>query len=138
MEDWQSKALNLFPDVDAAIDRGPMGLWVDLHLALIAAYDESPVNDDLIGRIYDFAAWCLKQPETGDAETDLSSAAAVGLIEDIPLERRVSEDLYRWLSVETFEGFENLFRYHLSDEEYRRFHDEFIRKKREYSGKPRL
>ena len=40
--------------------------------------------------------------------------------------------------METFEGFESVFRYHLPDEEYLKFRDDFIRKKKEYSGPSRL
>jgi len=88
----------------------------------------------LIRRIYDFAAWCFRRPETGDAETDLSSAAAVGFIESLPLDQVVSDDLYRWVSVETFEGCESLFRHHLSEEEYCKLHSDFIRKKKGFTG----
>jgi len=74
-----------------------------------------------------------EQPETGDAETDLSGAVAVGFIESLPLDQRVSDDLYRWLSVETFEGCESLFRRHLSEEEYRKLHSDFIRNKKGFT-----
>jgi hypothetical protein len=96
MEDWRSKALTSFPELEDEITRnqgGPIGLWTDLHFALTAAYRAAPINDDLIRRIYDFAVWCFRQPKTGDAETDLSSAAAVGFIESLPLDQRVSDDL---------------------------------------------
>ena len=141
MEDWRIRALERLPELEDEINGnqgGPMGFLSDLFFALTTAYEQNPVNDDLIGRIYDYAAWCFQQPDTGNAETDLSSAAAVGLIEDLPLSKAVSADLYRWLSIETFEGFESLFRYHLSEEEYRIFHANFINKKKQYSGPSRL
>ena len=93
MEDWLSKAEELFPELrgedykDHDIDT-PMSMWIELSWMLMRAYEEEPVNDDLIGRIYDYAAWCFRQPQTEQAETDLSSAAAVGLIEDIPLQKK--------------------------------------------------
>jgi hypothetical protein len=141
LENWQAKALESFPDLKEVINRnqfGPSGLWNDLYLALVSAYEEQPINEDLIGRIYDYAFWCFNQPQTADAQTDLSSAASVGLMENLPLDKRVSEDLYRWLSVDTFEGCEKLLRYHLSDEEYRRFSSEFMEKKRSFTGPSRL
>ena len=140
MEEWQKRAIQTFPELEEDLRRnslGPGGLWIDLFNALASAYEEHPVNDDLIGRIFAYAAWCFEQPDTGNVETDLSSAAAVGLMENLPLDKAVSADLYRWLSIETFEGCENLFRYHLSDEEYRTFRDEFMRKKSQYSGTSR-
>ena len=133
MEDWRAKALESFPDLQDIVKEeqgGPIGLWIELFYKLTRAYDEQPSNDDLIRRIYDYADWCLNQPSTGDATTDPSSAAAVGLFESIPLNQNVSEDLHRWISVEQFEGFENLFRYLQSDEEYLRFTDKFMRKKK--------
>jgi hypothetical protein len=78
MEDWRSKALTNFPELEFEITRnqgGPIGLWTDLRLSLVGAYQA----------IYDFAAWCFRQPETGEVETDLSNAAAVGFIESLPL-----------------------------------------------------
>lgn len=140
MENWKAKALESFPGLEYEIKRnqgGPIGRWIDLYNALTAAYEEQPVREDLIGRIYDYAAWCFRQPRTRDLETDLANATA-GFIESLPLDQRVSEDLYRRLSVETFEGCESLFRYYLTDEEYRKFHSEFIGRKKEYSGPSRL
>ena len=113
-------------------------MWGDLYDALTVAYREHPTNENLITRIYDYAAWCFQQPTTGNVDTDLPNATAIGLIESLPLDQRVSDDLYRWLSVETFEGCESLFRHHLSGKEYEKFHSEFIRKKKEYSGPSRI
>jgi hypothetical protein len=139
--DWQAKALHSFPELEYEINRnqsGPSGVWTDLYCALVKAYEEQPINEDLIARIYDYAAWCFRQPQTEDIETDLSSATAVGFIENLPLDHRVSADLFRWLSAETFEGCERLFKYHLSDKEYEEFHREFMRRKMEFSGPSRL
>ncbi len=138
-EDWLSKALDIFPELQGELflhhdQDSPSSLWIDLFSLLHFAYEEDPWNEDLIRRIYSYAAWCFEQPQPDSAETDLSNAAAFGLIEDIPLDRKISEDLYRWMSVEAFDGFENLFRYHLEDDAYRAFREEFLRKKKTYSG----
>lgn len=69
---------------------------------------------------------------------DLSSATALGLIESLPLSRRAMDDLHRWMSIETFEGCEALFRYHMSEDEYAKFRTEFLRRKREHIGPSRL
>ena len=144
MEQWLAKARAIFPELSELIDANqsglldpsPLGLWNDLFLELEKAYDTQPPNDDLIARIYDYAAWCFRQGETRDINFDLSSATAVGLIENIPLNKRVSDDLFRWMSQETFDGCKMLFRYHLSDQEYENFSCEFLRKKKAYSGPP--
>lgn len=140
MEAWQTKALEVFPDRRELIEEqpNPMSLWIELTIALGHVYEESPLSDERIEKFYDYAAWCLKQPRTESAETDLSTAVAVCFIEHIPLHPGISDDVYRWLSAESFDGFENLFRYHLSDEEFKKFASEFHAKKKTFKGIPRL
>jgi|SRR5271154_529445 len=141
MENWQAKAREYFPEFQTEIDGnslGPSGVWIDLYTALTGAYETHPVNDNLIERIFDYAAWCFEQPETNDIDSDLSSAVAVALIENIPLSRSVSDDLHRWMAVETFEGFENLFRYHLTGDQFAKFRSDFLEKKKTWRGTPRL
>jgi ATP phosphoribosyltransferase regulatory subunit HisZ len=74
---------------------------------------------------------------TSDLETDLSNAVAVSFIENIPLNKNVSNDMHRWMSRESFEGFEQLFRYHLSDEEYRQFEKDFLKRLGPADPRPR-
>ncbi len=141
MENWRAKAVEAFPELQAVIQEqsGIVALWIELYCLLQAAYEEHPVNDTFIGEVYDYAAWCVNQPQDqGASSEDPSSAAAVCLIENIPLNKKVSDDSYRWLSVETFRGCETLFRYHLSEEEYRTFSDDFMRKKSGFVGPSRL
>lgn len=102
MEDWLDKAWRMFSEFASEFetmlemsDLSPSGIWIVLSPALTIAYDEEPINEDLIRRIYEYAAWCLGQPQTDSSETDVSSAAAVGLIEDIPLCSKAKNDLYR-------------------------------------------
>ena len=139
MEDWRVKALECFPDLRELIEEasGPMGLWIELYIVLVTAYDE-PIDLKRIGKVYDYAGWCFEQPDSGDVETDPSSAASVALVENIPLDKRVSDDLYRWMSTEMFSGFENLFRYHLSDAEYLKFATDFHQRKKQFAGPSRL
>jgi hypothetical protein len=134
---WLEKAAELLPEFEELITAeqplpGPMALWIDLHYGLVRTYQKSPRNDDLIGRIYEFAAWCLAQPSAPDAraDSDLSTAVAVAFIENLPLDRQVCEDLHRWMSLESFQGFESLFRYHLSEEKYKQFARDFIGRKK--------
>ena len=137
MENWRTKANNIFPEYTNSLNRnlgGPSALWDDLYLALEKAYEARPINEDLISRIYDYAGWCFSQSHTGNLETDLPNAAAVGFIENLPLNKNVSDDLYRWLSKDTFQGCETLFRHHLSDEEYYQFRENYTQEIRDYPG----
>lgn len=140
LEEWRAKALECFPNLRELIEKqpNPMSLWIELAFTLEQVYEEKPVRDEEIGKFYDFAAWCFKQARTESAETDLSSCVAVCFIEHIPLHRRISDDLYRWMSAGSFHGFENLFRYHLSDEKFKKFSAEFHAKKKTFKGTPRL
>jgi hypothetical protein len=145
MDYWLTKAIECLPELEDIVTEpepqritGPMSLWIEIYLKLIDAYDVVPINEDLIRRIYDFADWCLKQPSTSEVETDVSTAVSVAFIEDLPLDERITEDLHRWVSIETFKGFENLFRYHLSDEEYQRFEKDFLNSRRPTDPPPRL
>lgn len=140
MENWQAQALELFPDIRDKIEEQstPMGLWIELTIALGRIYEEQRHVDEQIARFYDYAAWCFKQPRTESAATDLSTAVAVCFIEHIPLHRGISDDAYRWMSAESFDGFESLFRYHLSDDEFKKFASEFHAKKKTFEGIPRL
>jgi hypothetical protein len=144
LENWLIKAQELFPELQSFLlvdhfHETPMALWIDLDYLLHTAYEELPVNDDLIGRIYDYASWCLDQPDTQGSKTDLSGTIAFCLIESITFEKQASDDLYRWMSSESFLGFEDLFRYRLDTEAaYCKFRDEFMEKKRSYSGPSRI
>jgi hypothetical protein len=140
VEAWQSKALELFPELREKIEEqiNPMGLWIELTFALDDLYEEQLPSDERIGKFYEYAAWCFQQPRTDSAETDLSSAVAVAFIEDIPLHKGIAADLYRWMSVESFDGCEKLFRYHFSEVEFKKFSSEFHAKKKTFKGIPRL
>ncbi len=139
--DWLSKALEMFPERSwrfEALEIHPMSFWIELNCALVLAYEKRPIDEDLIGRIYDYASWCFDQPGTNSAETDLGTAVVVCFIEHLPERPAVADDLYRWMSIESFEGFESVFRYHLSEEQYIAFRNNFMRKKRTYSDSSHL
>ena len=143
MEYWLTKAIECLPELEDLITEPrritvATSLWTEIYLKLIDAYEVVPLNEDLIGRIFDYANWCLKQPPTSDLETDVSNAVAIAFIEDLPLDKRIIEDLHRWMSIESFKGFEHLFRYHLSDEGYRQFENEFLSSRRPTDPPPRL
>ena len=105
MDEWQSQASKTFPELQDQINRtqgGIHGLWSDIFSSMVAAYRATPVNENFSRRVYEYAAWCVRQPQTTDAETDLASATAVGFLENLPLDQQVFGDLHRWLSAETF------------------------------------
>ena len=136
-EAWREKVSELFPELSDVMSDPKLDmttLWIELFNRLQIAYIPPQSDDNMLRRIYDFAAWCLMQPDTGEARTDPSSGAAFGLFEDIPLDKKASADLYRWISEESFRGLENIFRYHFSDEEFESFSAHFFAMKRGFTG----
>ncbi len=103
------------------------------RVVLVHAYDRDPIDEDRIRKIYEYASWCFNQPETGDKDTDPSSGVAVSFIEDIPLSQRITEDLHRWMSAETFNDCEPLFRYVLNEEEFQNLSASFHKRRKEFS-----
>ena len=91
LETWRTEALQRFPELTSRIKQssGVSDLWGYLYSACEGAYEIDPTGDNLIGRIYDYAAWCLSQPESENIETNLPNAAAIGFIESLPLSRTV-------------------------------------------------
>lgn len=141
MSDWLSKALEMFPELSKDFELAeisPMSFWIELRNAFQEAYSSQPINENLIGRIYDYASWCVAQPETNSVEDDLATAVAVCFIEHLPETPAVANDLYRWMSMDSFTGCESLFRYHLSDQEYKAFRLNFLNRKKSYSGPSHL
>jgi hypothetical protein len=132
LESWRAKAIELFPDLRDLIEEEPsaLSLWIELYLVLARIYDQDPIDEHRIRKIYDYASWCFAQPETGSRDTDASSGVAVSFVESIPLNQRISEDLHRWMSLETFDGCENLFRFHLDEKQFQDFSAAFHRSKR--------
>jgi hypothetical protein len=140
MKTWREKALETLPNLSDLIDAqdSPMNLWIELFRVMVMAYEREPIDEETIGKIYDYAAWTFEQPSTGSAATDPSSAVAVAFIEDIPMNQKISEDLHRWMSTESFDDFENLFRYTLNDEEWATFSSGFRERKKQYFGPTRI
>ena len=134
MDVWREKAAEVLPELleEITTAESPMNFWMEISLRLEDSYSLGTPNDDLIARIYKFAFWCLNQPQTNSPETDPSSAVAVSFIENIPLHPRTAEDAHRWLTIDDFEGFESLFRYHLEDDQYAKFRADFFTRKNKF------
>ena len=98
MERWLEKATDLFPELRSGIGsaESPYGLWIELWLAFEAAYEQTPPDESLIGRIYRYSDWCCDQPRGKTADDDLLTCVAVSFYEHIPLNAKAREDMPRW------------------------------------------
>jgi hypothetical protein len=117
---WPRTAIEPLPELKTIIDiaENPMMMWIELHLKWERAYAEQLPNDDFIRRIYKYALWCVARPQTNDASTDMPTAVTCAFYESIPLDKRVSANLHRWLTYDDCMGLESVFRYPLSEDEF--------------------
>jgi hypothetical protein len=76
-----------------------MRLWIDLWFPFTEAHT-TPVDEELIGQIYDYASWCWTESRSYHSQT----AVACAFYEHLPLEPKVREQIAKWISVDLFEG----------------------------------
>jgi hypothetical protein len=88
-----------------------MRLWIDLWFPFTEAHT-TPVDEELIGQIYDYASWCWTESRSYHSQT----AVACAFYEHLPLEPKVREQIAKWISVDLFEGLKEVFRYHLGEQ----------------------
>jgi hypothetical protein len=129
MSAWRKTALEMLPEYRQQIEKSetPMALWVELQFQFSFNYKNH--SDDLIGRFYKYAKWCLESPHQGEYLSDAGTAAWVSFYEDLTLENIVQDDVYRWLSKEEFLKLEGAFRYHLEPKEFGEFKESFLEKR---------
>ena len=98
MERWREKACQMLPELASRIEAADStyDLWIDLWLAFEDAYERSPPDESLIGRIYRYSDWCCDQPRGQTAEGDLFTCVAVSFFEQIPLHAKARNDMPRW------------------------------------------
>jgi hypothetical protein len=119
--DWGREAFTRFPDLIEDLDfvSSPYDVWFVLTEAFKKAY-KAPRNEDLISRIYAYAAWCCEQPRGETAENDLGSCVCVCFYEHIPQSPEALEDMPRWFSRADVLAMRELFSYHVGDKGFQR------------------
>ncbi len=137
MSSWRRIALEKLPEYRDLIEHAdnPMALWIDLHIKFKEVYRAETPDDGVIRRFYEYARWCLESPGARDYLSEAGSAAACAFYEHLPQNGVIRRDLPRWLSRDEFLGLRDVFRYHLSDEEYRIFEAEFLGKTKKWIQK---
>ena len=90
---------------------------------------KSPRNEDLIRRIYAFAAWCESQPPGSTAEDDLGTCVTVCFTEHIPTIPEALDDMPRWFTREEVERMKETFMYQIGEAGYARILARFDRRK---------
>jgi hypothetical protein len=63
--------------------KSPYAYWIELQFA------SEKADEDLTGRISNFAIWCLNQPRAKAADDDLPTVVTVCFLEHIPVDVRL-------------------------------------------------
>lgn len=132
MKAWKKEVLKRFPELkskyeaDFKWDETPDEIWVDVLLDEFKRAHEEPMNRDLIRRVYEYAMWSISS-----RDDDIVSAAIVAFYEDIPGWPSVRKELPNYMSIDEFDGIQNLFKYGRTDAEF----EEFVREFHEAKGR---
>jgi hypothetical protein len=129
MSAWRRKAIEHLPEFCDEIERAesPHTLWSDIEGWFRTAF--SAGDDELMGRIFGYAGWCLRS-----SDREIREAPLYNFYEDLPKILGVARYLHRYMTPEEFDGLEYFFRYLTTDEEFEQFKSDYLagfgRKKR--------
>lgn len=133
MSTWRRVAIEVIPSLKKKITEAenPYDLWITLCLELNSIYAEGNADDAVVDGIYRYGQWCL----TDARNDDIATAACVCFYEHIPTDPGIRNDCARWLSIEEFDGLQDIFGYHLGPDDLARFKREFLARKKAVSKK---
>jgi len=135
MPPWKQKAEEMFPELAGRFEEAatPYLLWFELREAFERAYEQSPCDESIIRRIYQYSDWCVAQPQGQTATDDLTTCVAVCFYEHIPKHPGARADMPRWWRAEDLRE-PSIFQYHLSDEEFRELRSFLERESHRYDS----
>ncbi len=98
---WRREAIARFPELHREIAdiEGTFLLWLLLRQALFnPAYEKSPPDTETAARVYEYAAWSLKQ-----RSSRVRGAVADEFYERLADDPRTRRDMPRWISQQDFD-----------------------------------
>jgi hypothetical protein len=118
MSRWRKEAFDRLPECrkELQAEKDPYGFFGALGDVLWRAHIAK--DEDLIGRIYGFAQWCLDAPRGKDAADDLLSIVTVAFFEGVPKHKEVRQEIGRWFPRDFIKGMHEVFCYIESEEKY--------------------
>jgi hypothetical protein len=124
--DWKTVALAVVPDLTGEIVKAetPYLLWIEFYHAFREAYN-TPRNDALIGQIYQYAKWCLDQPQGERYEDDVKTCVCLCFYQNIPLLPPARDELGKWLTPEDFSTLRFVLRFHCDGDTFERIAAQF-------------
>lgn len=117
-ESWKIEAEKQFPELCDEVNNSdtPYILWFKLRDLFFNAYERG--DEVLIKRIYEYADWCIQQPEGATAADDLATCVSVCFFEHIPESKLARDDMPRWFTLSDFRAMEATFKSHLSPKDF--------------------
>ena len=116
MSAWRKEASQRLPELQRIIASrdvdNPMMLWIELRLKFEKLCEETPLQIDLLKRIWEYAVWCMAQGG------DVGTAAAFGLCEHLIGTRKSRAVLPRLMSRRDLEAIKGLLLYHNTEEDF--------------------
>ena len=123
---WRREAIERFPEMRREIARaeGAYFVWLALWQAVfLPAYEQEPPDCETTMRLYEYAAWSLKQPDAS-----VRMAAEDGFYQRLADDPRTRQDMPRWISPEEFDSLRYAWDY-MTPQNYAALRREFMKNK---------
>lgn len=123
---WRREALARFPELQRQIAdaEGLYFVWMALcHELFKPAYEKDPPDIEMAARVYEYAAWSLRQ-----RSTYARTAVADEFYEWLADDPRTRRDMPRWISQEDFDKIKSAWDY-MTPENYAALRRDFAKNK---------
>ena len=122
MSEWREEALKYLPQYEALIEEaGTISyFWIELWFEFRDAYQQNPINEQIIAGVYDFAAWCWHGSDFKGNHIEMITTVFGSFYEHLPADPVRRHDMARWLCLDEFEVLQyGPFRYYLNADEHK-------------------
>ena|SRR5208282_5606122 len=114
MELWRVKLTEIFPELRAEWEDSEETIYMafmELNARCQDAHDRG--DQELLSKIYDFAAWCSRQ-----ADKDIWNAAGVSFYEHIVDHPIALKEIPRWIPPDVFHQISSLLQWRMGEEAF--------------------
>jgi hypothetical protein len=97
---------------------GLMALWIELCSKFERAY-MTPVDNEFIGRVYDYARWCSRRPPVSDDPgNDPLTCVCCAFFEHVLTIPAARREMYRWFSVADVMASKRVFSHLIGEDDF--------------------
>jgi hypothetical protein len=124
---WRREAIERFPELQREIAdaAGMYFVWMTLrHKLFRPAYEKEPPDLETAARVYEYAAWSLKQPSV-----HVRFAAGIEFYQWLADDPRTRRDMPRWIPQETFDSLHFAWDFYMTRQDYADLRREFAKNK---------